>query len=824
MAALLNPFVRALDANGDPVSGALLYVFEAGTTTPVTTYSDSSLSAAQAHPLEANSAGEFEQSFLESGSYKIRVSDADEVTLNETDNVRMAARPDDPVFLPDQASILADTSSYDDGTYIISQADGSRFLVLSSGATDYDVTNAGGEKLQYVNRDYLTVSELLSSNEQARGAGASWSAAGFGYVEAESAATDHHITIGSGVKLYANCKNGSVNVMAFGAISDATSSGDGTDNATFFQSAIDTGCSVFVPSGDFRVSSVTISTSGQKIFGDGMGSSLVYPIDTYSCFIVARDKIEVSDIEFIGKTGSDQYDATGDCIKFDAVTNDATFTRHMEGCKVERVGFRNLKMNGIYVPHLLRESHIRECRFVGVGDAATNRHGIKFLNSIGTGSNINNIWIDSNMFYRFNSAAIKGYRSTVLAGSAGSFADIRLTNNLIHGQLIDETGGGVEPEPTSHVRFQDANTLFVIGNKFTSVHPLHYGLYVTNTGTYGKVATVIGNHFATKTTVDGVTYSRDGANLATGGYVNIIGTEAISINNNEMAAGTFVNDITLSNGDYTSKISVCCTGNTSEAGAVAVSHSSLGAINSGWAGTIEQDDLIETTNDLDMYASLNVTADAVSEFIRTGNGLALRFKYDDATSGAFIGSPGANQFQVASNGGSPLFVVDSVSSTRPGADNSYSLGSASYRWSDVYSVNGTINTSDEREKQDVEELSDAEMAVASDLKGLIRKFKWRNSVAEKGDAARIHVGVMAQEVVAAFASQGLDAHAYGVLCFDEWEDQFEDIYEQQPVLNKAGEDTGKTQPVKVGERLSRPKGNLYGVRYEQLFAFIIAAM
>jgi hypothetical protein len=40
--------------------------------------------------------------------------------------------------------------------------------------------------------------------------------------------------------------------------------------------------------------------------------------------------------------------------------------------------------------------------------------------------------------------------------------------------------------------------------------------------------------------------------------------------------------------------------------------------------------------------------------------------------------------------------------------------------------------------------------VAVSLKGLIKKFRFKESVQAKGDAARIHDGVIAQEVAAAF--------------------------------------------------------------------------
>ena len=44
--------------------------------------------------------------------------------------------------------------------------------------------------------------------------------------------------------------------------------------------------------------------------------------------------------------------------------------------------------------------------------------------------------------------------------------------------------------------------------------------------------------------------------------------------------------------------------------------------------------------------------------------------------------------------------ITSVGNFRPGADNAYSLGEPSFRWSVVYSATGTINTSDVRAKLD----------------------------------------------------------------------------------------------------------------------------
>ena len=129
------------------------------------------------------------------------------------------------------------------------------------------------------------------------------------------------------------------------------------------------------------------------------------------------------------------------------------------------------------------------------------------------------------------------------------------------------------------------------------------------------------------------------------------------------------------------------------------------------------------------------------------------------------------------------------------ADNSISLGLSSHRFTAVYAVNGTIQTSDRNEKQDIEELSDAEQRVAVAAKGLLRKYRWKSAVEEKGDDARIHFGIIAQDLQDAFTAEGLDAARYGMFCSDTWTDE------------------------ETGEERTR-----LGVRYSELLAFIISAI
>jgi len=127
-------------------------------------------------------------------------------------------------------------------------------------------------------------------------------------------------------------------------------------------------------------------------------------------------------------------------------------------------------------------------------------------------------------------------------------------------------------------------------------------------------------------------------------------------------------------------------------------------------------------------------------------------------------------------------------------DDAIDLGYSAGRFDTIFAKTGSINTSDRNEKQDIDELSDAEKLVAVAAKGLLRKYRWKSAVAEKGDDARIHFGIIAQDLQDAFTAQGLDAAHYGMWCSDTWTN-----------------DDGSKQT-----RL--------GVRYSELLAFIISAI
>jgi cytoskeletal protein CcmA (bactofilin family) len=118
-----------------------------------------------------------------------------------------------------------------------------------------------------------------------------------------------------------------------------------------------------------------------------------------------------------------------------------------------------------------------------------------------------------------------------------------------------------------------------------------------------------------------------------------------------------------------------------------------------------------------------------------------------------------------SGGGQTIFPTDNGGTL---ADDRISFGSSSLRFDDIFATNGTIQTSDQNEKQDIAALTSAEMLVAKRISALFKTFRWKSKVAAKGDDARTHSGIVAQDVQAAFAAESLDAGDYGMFISTTW--------------------------------------------------------
>ena len=152
-------------------------------------------------------------------------------------------------------------------------------------------------------------------------------------------------------------------------------------------------------------------------------------------------------------------------------------------------------------------------------------------------------------------------------------------------------------------------------------------------------------------------------------------------------------------------------------------------------------------------------------------------------------------------------------------DNAMDLGGASVRWDDVYATNPTIQTSDANEKEQIASLTDAEITAAKAISKLFKTFKWKDKVAEKGDAARTHSGVVAQEVQQALADAGLDAGDYAFFISSTWWEADETYTDDDGVeqTRTITYDTVEEAPANATERTR------LGIRYPELLSFIGAA-
>jgi len=112
----------ALDDDGNPLSGGLLYTYKAGTSTALATYTTATMGTANANPVVLDSRGE--ATIFGSGNYKFVLKDSDGVTIWTEDNVFLSLAKERNYF-------SVDPTEADQG-------------VAGGGATLYDILTALG--------------------------------------------------------------------------------------------------------------------------------------------------------------------------------------------------------------------------------------------------------------------------------------------------------------------------------------------------------------------------------------------------------------------------------------------------------------------------------------------------------------------------------------------------------------------------------------------------------------------------------------------------------------------------------------------------------
>lgn len=112
------------------------------------------------------------------------------------------------------------------------------------------------------------------------------------------------------------------------------------------------------------------------------------------------------------------------------------------------------------------------------------------------------------------------------------------------------------------------------------------------------------------------------------------------------------------------------------------------------------------------------------------------------------------------SGTSAATTITSYGHIVPWFDNTYDLGSAAYKWRNIYGQSGTINTSDRSEKFDVQPLADVYSIIFDSL--IPVTFKYVENTSD-----RTHIGLVAQDVKDAVLAVGLTTKEFAGYC--EWE-------------------------------------------------------
>ena len=206
--------------------------------------------------------------------------------------------------------------------------------------------------------------------------------------------------------------------------------------------------------------------------------------------------------------------------------------------------------------------------------------------------------------------------------------------------------------------------------------------------------------------------------------------------------------------------------------------------------------------------------------IKTGAGDEMYYASDNADGYLQMKTDGNSQIVSPSNfwvaiDGASRYGMDSAQ-LYPAADNYYSLGHSSYRWHTVYRVNES-SSSDARKKTALTALTANEIKASKLLAKEIGTYKWLKDVSEKGDNAKINVGLTAQKVVEIMNSCSLNALDYQMVQYYEW-----DAEEAKTGTRLKTDGNGDSKVETYEETPAKEAGNEYAVSYEQINQFIAA--
>ena len=151
---------RLVDADGVPLGGGKVFVYDAGTTNLRNVFADNTLTVAAANPIIADAGGYIEPRYIGTGDYKLVITDADDVTIKTADNLTGALAT--AAFENDEATpitpVITKSANYTVQT-------GDKGKVINADATGANITITLLSAASAGDNFRLTIKHIGSANE-----------------------------------------------------------------------------------------------------------------------------------------------------------------------------------------------------------------------------------------------------------------------------------------------------------------------------------------------------------------------------------------------------------------------------------------------------------------------------------------------------------------------------------------------------------------------------------------------------------------------------------------------------------------------------------
>jgi len=187
-------------------------------------------------------------------------------------------------------------------------------------------------------------------------------------------------------------------------------------------------------------------------------------------------------------------------------------------------------------------------------------------------------------------------------------------------------------------------------------------------------------------------------------------------------------------------------------------HFTVGSATSSFQYDFALDDI----NLIDVNVSAGAFAATDDDWLRAGPNFVRTMNDDDSVLVGSGAGPAYPYDFAVDNGlatgtnigiGSIEYFTDEASETTinnrfsPANDNMYDLGSAALRWGELFAANGVINTSDRRDKENIQSL---EYGLKEVMQLNPVTFEWKSELRKADQAGKRKIGLIAQEVLPIF--------------------------------------------------------------------------